>query len=377
VAAPLKFKSEPKLWTNTPGGFVSFNFGFVDKVGPNGGRVIIDKLIAHGSFNVDVTTAALKGQNVPRFMRLNTVKMKDGTLRYNEVPGDCVRTALFEMIGADQVKEHADIATGAGQTVLVTLPLPLAKPFAHEGGDYSMAAELGQEIRISCASAAELSGLSTSVVAINSGSYWIVAECHEEMDVVQHAIDEIKVQDFESTAAQEARLVTNGRLHDLLLMVRGDSGGGSLANLTEAWISSPINVAPQLLVQPDLVEHYARERKQTSGSASTQGAYLRSDPFVGATIRACAVLICTDTKAFEQPERETVNVKTTQTGGGPGLITMIARIAKPRLDSTKNEVAAKYGLKGQYRVKTASNTMRHPSAWKEEHLRYMPIKFTG
>ena len=377
MAAPLKFKSEPKLWTNTPGGFISLNFGFVDKVGPNGGRVVIDTLIVHGSFNVDVTVAVFKGQDIPRFARLCTVKMKDGTLRYNEVPGDCVRTALFEMIGADQVKEHADLPIQNGQTVLLTLPLPLAKPFAHEGGDYAMAAELGEQIRISCASAAELSGLSTSQVVINSGSYWVLAECHEEMDVVVHAIDEIKVQDFESSAATEARLVTNGRLQDLLLMCRGLSGGKDLANLTEAWISSPIQVAPQLLLNPDLVEHYARQRKVTSGSATTQGAYLRSDPFVGSTIRACAVLLCTDTKAFEQPERETVNVKTTQTGGGPGLITMIARIAKPRVESTKNDVAAKYGLKGQFRVKTASNTMRHPAAWKEEHLRYMPIKITG
>ena len=56
---------------------------------------------------------------------------------------------------------------------------------------------------------------------------------------------------------------------------------------------------------------------------------------------------------------------------------MIARIAKPRSDETFRALIKKYKLSGQFYVKTASNSMRHPGAWRKEHLRYMPIKFTG
>lgn len=374
MAAPLKFKSEIKPWSGASGAQLEFQTSALPKQGPNGGRIVIDAITAHFQGDVTVATAALQGEDFYRFFRSVTVKQRDGVLRYNEMPGDAMRVYLYEAIGGAKVKEHADSGTSANQTLTATCHIPFRKQFTHEIEDYSLAAELLLHVKIGCASSAEMS-LGSSVVTVNSGNYWLIFECHEEMDVVYHSVDEVKVQDFESTTATEPRLNVNGRLQALLLFVRGADGGASLANLTSAWISNPQNMAPELLANPDLKEYYARERNRGGGISTTQGSPISSDPFVASTTRACAVLIETGTKCFEQPESDTVVVKTAHTLGA--TLTMIARIAKPRLQSTAQAIARKYGLKGEYRVKSSSNSKRAPRDWKPEQLAYLPIKFTS
>lgn len=372
MAAPLKYKSEVRPWSGASGAKINFLTNSLPKQGPNGGRLVIDAITAHAELNVDVATAAIQGEDLYRGFRTITVKQRDGALRYNEIPGDAMRVYLYEAIGGDRVKEHADVATGDGTDVTISCNIPLRKRYVHEMEDHALAAELLDQVIIGCADEGEMS-LGTSVVTINSGSYWLIFECHEEMDIVYHAVDEVKVQDFESTTATEPRLNVNGRLQALLLFVRGASGGESLANLTAAWIHLPQNMAPELNVSPDLVEYYGRERGQLGGSSGTQGTAISSDPFVGSTIRAAAVLIETGTKCFEQPETDTVVVKTTHTLGK--TLTMIARVAKPRLMSTQAAIARKYKLSGNVRVKTSSNSKRQVRDWKPEFLAYLPVKF--
>lgn len=368
----LKYKSETKPWSSASGAFVEFTRGWIPKKGPSGGRLVIDRAIAHFIGDVTVATAAMQGEDVYRFFGPTSAKMVDGTLRYNEVPGDSMRIFLYECLGAAETKEHADIAIGANSTVRATMVIPFAKPNMHEPGDYSLAAEELEHIRIRCATSAECS-LSTSVVTINSGNYYVIFECHEELDVVYHAVDEVKVQDFSSTTSQEERLNVNGRLQELLLYVRGADGGLTLANLTSAWIHQPNDLAPELLVNPDLKEFYARARKEVTGAAGTTGDPVRSSPFTSATTRAVGVLIATGTKCFESPDIEAAVIKTEHTLGQ--TLRMVARIAKPRLKATEEKIRKAYGLQGLWRVKTSSNSMRSPNAWAKELHPYLPLKF--
>jgi hypothetical protein len=378
VSAKLKYKSETKVWinaSNSPLEFGTTSMG--NKRGPNGGRLIVDRISAHFVGDVTVATAALQGEDFYRFFRTLDLKTLFDGMRYNNVRGDDMRVFLYGSEGGDRTKEHADSAVSANQTLRATLSIPLARRYMHTDEDYALAAELIERIKIGCALASEMS-LGTSVVTINSGSYYLIFECHEEHDIIYHAVDEVRTQDFESTTATEPRLNVNGRLQELFLYVRGADGGGSLANLTSAWIHQPQNMAPELLVTPDLVEFYARERNEVNGGSASTGVAMRTNPFVASTVRAVAVLLSTGTRCFDQPESDTVIVKTTHTLGA--TLTMIARIAKPRTVETFKWIRDNYKLSGAWRIKTKSKSMQHPNAWKDERpdaVPYLPIKFVG
>ena len=375
MAAPLKYKSEAKVWVSASGAQLEFQTSSIPKQGPNGGRIVIDGISAHAQFVMTVADAALPGEDLYRLFRTLTVKQRDGILRYNEVPGDAQRVYLYQEIGPDKTKEHPDVAIAAGSTVTASCYIPFKKRFTQRDEDYSLAAELLLHVKIGCALQSEISGLGGATVTLTSGTYWLIFECHEEMDVVYHAVDEVRVQDFESTTTQESRLNVSGRLQSLALFVRGADGGASLANLTSAWIHQPQNMAPELLVNPDLKEFYARERNDVSGASSATGAAMRTNPFTASTTRAASVLMTTGTSCFDQPETDTVVVKTSHTLAA--TITMVARIAKPRLPATAAAIAKKYGLRGAFRVKTKSKSMQHAKAWKRDQLAYMPIKFVA
>jgi hypothetical protein len=371
VSAPLVYKSETKQWIN--GARLQWQTSAIPKQGPNKGRIVIDRIIAHAQLVCDVAVAALQGEDFYRFFRLTTVKQKDGELRYAEVPGDAMRHFLYESIGANETKEHADSAVANDQTLTATMVIPLAKPFMHTPGDYSLPRDQLDYVEIACASAAELTALGPTL-GIDSGNYWLLFECHEEMDILGHAVDTVQTQDFESTTSQECRLNVHGRLQDLILYVRGADGGASLANLTSAGISQPQNMADtSLVVNPDLKERYARSRKTVTGISTTTGSPVRSDPFVASTTRAVALVMSEQNSAYEQPEIETAVVKTVHTLGA--TLTAVMRIAKPRKETTRAFIARMYGVSGAFRMKTRGKSKYDPQKWPPEFRQYMAIKF--
>jgi hypothetical protein len=376
-ATILKFQSETKQWinnANSPLEFGTTSMG--NKRGPNGGRLVMLRAILHGSFVLDVAGAVMQGEDRYRLARTIDVDTQKDGKRYNNVPGDAQRVFLYGSEGGDVTKEHADLAIANDQSVSVSIAIPFARRNMHTPEDYSLAAELMTRIKIGCAVASECS-LGASAVVIDSGNYYIVYECVEEHDIIYHAVDEVRVQNFESTTTTETQLNVNGRLQELFLYVRGADGGASLANLTKAWIKEPKWVAPELNVSPDLAEFYARQRNEVSGGISATGAAMRTNPFTGSTLRAVAVLMTTGTRAFDQPYTETVIVQTEHTLGA--TLTMIARVAKPRTAETFDLLKKNWKLKGIWRVKTEAKSMQHPNAWKElpDAVPYLPIKIVG
>jgi hypothetical protein len=367
-----RYKSPAQNWV--AGSLLEFR-DVAETRGPRKGRMVIDRVLLHASLSLTVATATTQGEDIVRAFRTVTILEKDGALRCTEMPGDALRIVSFAVNGADRTHEHADFAAGGPTVVNMTLSVPLTKRYVYEGGDYALAVELLDAIKVRCADAAIMS-LGTSVVTVNSGSYYVIIEAHEEMGIVQHVPDEWIVKPFDGAGAagvlEKELTFTKGRLHDLYVYVPGANGGQTLANLSEIFVE---HLMPRSLAKdPDQTTFFQRQRDIAQSGLSAKGAATTTSPFSGATVRACALILATGTKSYEGPERTKLNVRLTLTGALPAAPVMIARIIHPRSETTQNQLMRMYGKSGYY-VKTADKTRREPSKWNPAHLPYLPIKF--
>lgn len=368
-AAPFRFKSPAQAWVSD----ATLDFKkFIETRGPRGGRMVIDTLILHAEFSLTIAAATAQGEDFYRMFRKVTVEEINGVRRLNEVTGDALRLISYAHMGSDETVEHADFAAGGPTTVNFTCAIPISKRYAHEPGDYAMAAEMLERVSITCAAETDIE-LGAVAATIHSGTYWVIAECHEEWDLVQHLQDEWVVRPFAaaSTAEQELNF-SKGRIQDLYLYVRGADGGQTLANLTDVYIE---HLMPRALRKdPDLKQHYARARGEAQNFLTTTGGAKTTCPFVGSTLRAVAVLLSTGTKSFEGPERTQVQVKLTNSADLPAAASIVARIVYPRDQKVEDGLAARYKKRPAY-LQTASKSKRRPDDWKEEYRRYLPMKF--
>ena len=369
TAATFSFKSPAQAWVND----ATLDFKkFVETRGPRGGRMVIDTLVLHAEFSLTIATATAQGEDFYRMFRKVTVEEINGVRRLNEVTGDALRLISYAHMGPGETHEHADFAAGGPTTVNFTCAIPLTKYWCHEPSDYGMAAEMLERVSITCAAETDIE-LGSVAATIHSGTYWVIAECHEEFDLVQHLQDEWVVRPFAAASTTEQELnFSKGRIQDLYLYVRGADGGQTLANLTDVYIE---HLMPRALRKdPDLKQSYARRRAAAQNGLSATGAARSTDPFVGSTLRACAVLLSTGTKSFEGPERTQVQIKLTNSADLPAAASIVARVVYPRDPKVEEGLARRYGKRPAY-LQTASKSKRSPGDWKEEYRRYLPLKF--
>src|SRR5215216_2186380 len=111
----FKFKSDVKPWANN--GTLDFT-DFVETRGPRGGRMVIHGISLHGILNLTVATATTQGEDLYRGFRTVTVEQKDGTRRYNEVPGHALRLISYAHNGSERTHEHKDFAAGTANVTL-------------------------------------------------------------------------------------------------------------------------------------------------------------------------------------------------------------------------------------------------------------------
>lgn len=368
-AARFFFKSTPQPWAD--GANLDFS-GFWETRGPRGGRMVIVGIALHAIVQVDVTVGALQGEDIYRIFDAVTVEQKDGVRRLNNMPGDALRIASFAVNGRERTHEHADVAVGNNAVITATAYVPLAKPFAYEPGDFCLATEMLNLISLRCARAAQMS-IGGATVAIDSGSYYVVLECIEQMGLVQHAVDEWIVRDFASVSATELELNVGGRIHDALLYIPGGDGGQSLANLDEAMVE---HVMPQFLKRdPELKQFYARARGACTNALSATGAALSTDPFVQSTQRAAAIILSTGTKAFEGKALSQATVRLRLSANLPGVPRLLLRVVKPRSEAARQGIVSKYKPTGSY-IHTEGRTQREPGRWRPEYRDVLPEKFT-
>ncbi len=358
-----QYKSEVKTWSSSGGD--QYFFDWIPREGPNGGRNMIDgfQLVVDGQ--VDVTTAVIQGEDLARMWGRILVEQTDGVKRWN-LPGDASRVMSYLLAGPDKYSEHADVAASTNQAADPTLWIPMAKPYTRDPQDFALPVDMFKHLVITNMPSTDLN-IGTSVVTVDSISYYVIAEVHEELEVRIPCVDEIAMTEL--TTATEGRLSINGKLHDLTLHARGASGGASLANLTDVRIDEL--AMPPFTRVPDLEAAYRRSRNIGSNSNATIGNEVYSDPHV--TDQAAAVLVADEeTSFYEGPVLSSVKLNLTNSVAS---LRAIHRTIIPASQTHRARVSAAYGLQpANFRVKTAAKSKQHPKDWPEELRPFLPLK---
>lgn len=334
----FEFKSEEKSWTSTQRGFLTWE-GFVEtKHGEKNRRTMIRGFTVFAEIQVDITVATWQGEDQARIFDSVLVEQKDQVKRYDAVPGDALRIANHAMLGPERVDERADSVVANNTVIFHTMYVPMAKPLAAFPLDFAMAADVFKCIKVRGIDITT-AGMGATL-ALDTARYWVVAECYEETEVKQHAVDTVFVQDFES--ATETKLLIGGRLHDLLIYAPGDEGSQNLDSLADIRVK-------ELMTEPALVGELIERFKRRYGSAhngATPGGAIYNCPFTNGF--AHAILLSTGNQVDDGPELDAVHVKVTTDSGtiegeGTGTLRLIARVVQPTSEKLERAIAKKYG----------------------------------
>lgn len=342
-------------------------FDFIDRVGPNGGRVIIDGFWLHAQVQGDITVATIDGRDLARIFGFVMITQTDGVKRY-ALPGDLLRIASYAFEGSDRYIEMADQTVGNDRTFIVSIYCPLSKRFLHTPEDFGLPADMFKEIQITQPTAGFMSV--TGTFSLDSVSYWVDAEWHEDFDCQIYNVDEVTSTDFTSTG--EATLSLGGKLQDLYFHAAGAGGGASLANLTDIRIDALS--LPVLLRNPDLITVYRRARNEAANLLTTNGNDLRSSPFVpvGTAKAAAAMIHSRETSAWDGRVVRQAKLNLTNTVAS---LRAIHRMVVPASDTLRNQTNAAYGLTPKdYRVATDKKTMRDPNKWPKSLRPFLRLK---
>lgn len=370
TSLPL-YKSKEIAWVNGSDYNVFDPLSFMPKEGPNGGVPVIDFIIVHLQLNVTTTIATLVGADVPRFVREVTIEQYDDEKRVAACRGDSLYDMSFVELGEERTHVHADVATGAGQTVNITLCIPMAKLFMYEPDDCSIPAYALRSINVRMADAAYAS-LGATVV-INSGKTWVTVMSHEEIGVVQHAVDCLYEHDFDTTEVGE--IVVGGRPQSLIMMIPGAGGGQTLANLSTVMVEGIHKAA--LYKSPDLQTNFARSRSCANGLFSTTGNPVRTNPFTAAdagTLRALAVLLTTGNKCWDAPELNRVSTRITFSAALPATPRIVLRAMKRKTARMRELIMDTFDVDASY-IKSADKTRKDIGKWDPKQAIYLPEKF--
>lgn len=340
---------------------------WIDREGPNGGRNVIDQIDVFVTGSFTVATANWQGEDVARIASRIAVEQLDGTLRWN-LPGDQSRIMAYECLGANKMFEHADVATGAAAAVYYAWQIPLAKPYAHTPGDFSLPVDEFKQITIDLNSLAG-AATGTTVLTVPSLTFYAVAHVREELDVTLHCVDQIFTQDFQSQT--QGVFEVNGRLQDFLIHVAGTSGGASLAAITDVRVDGFL----PLLSLNDTKTRYRVLREGANNLSTTQAAEVRSDPFLlGAAPTALAMMVHGREHSPWTGKIWSSRMKV-DVGTGVASSRAIMRKTAPLSQDARNRTMALYGLSpADLRVKTAGKSARDPMAWPPSLRPYLPLK---
>jgi hypothetical protein len=334
MSANLPFKSETKPYT--PGSTTDF-FDFVPPRGPNGGRVVIDRLIVCLVGVVTNAGSALDGRDVPRFINLATVDQRDNRQRWS-LSGFKSRIMSIHLNGADQHQEHADIAVGAAQPVNLRLVIPFSKRFLHRPEDFAIPSDVFRKITISWA---QLASVQTGTAALSAAALnaYILADWHEEYIVEFKCEDVIKSVDFNSTS--QAKLSCSGAVQDLLF-VREPAGGGTpggdlVSALTDARCE---DLNTPVLTYADLLHDYAMKRWIAPSGTTANGAERYKEPSRQG-IMVPFMSSDPDTSFWDGITRDSLKIDVN--GGSVGQAA-ISREVIEKSQSTYNAVCSRFGI---------------------------------
>jgi len=340
---------------------------WMDPVGPNKGRTIVDTYYLVAEAQADISVATWEGEDIARMFGNISVLQVDGQSRWN-LPGDASRIAATGLLGTERMRENADIVVANNNAFFAVLPIPMKKPFVHTPEDLSLPADLFDKVVIQTPTTADLSVGAT--FALDTVKYYLLADVREDLDLRLYNVDEVKMSNFKSL--DEGEFSFGGKLHDMFVHARGAAGGAALANLTDVRMNSPHLGGQTLRRDPDFLYNYRFKRRVGNAGLSAQGAEVRNDPFLNG--KALAVLLADDeTSVWDGPiSTEMVTVNMTNTVASLRAIT---RTIKPLSQDARSRVSAMYKKpSGVFRVATDKKSRRDLDKWPPHLHPYLPMK---
>lgn len=350
--------------------------GWVPVYGPSGGINVIDELeVLYEGTDYTLSVAATEGEDTWRALERLVIEQVDGAQRCN-LQGDEVRHYAYYAMGADRVREHADLAIATNGTFEFSFLFPFEQRYAQRPKEYSLPAELLKEVRVTCAKT-DATGLAVGggTLAIDGAAISVVAHCHEEFAVPLKVAMSVTSSPFPSTSG--ITLKVGGRLRDLLVVARGAAGGASMANFTEVRIDG---LMPEPLRRsPDLLQPYLRSRGAATNDANAaDGSAVHNDP--AAAGKSVPIFYGDeDTSSFDPPLVDEVMLRATNSVASCNAIT---GVILPQSPQVKRALEARHGVApGEWRIKTVSKTNRNPANWKPEKAAFIewtaPLKRRG
>lgn len=342
------YKSETKPFTASS--YVEFT-DFVPPRGPNGGRNVIDKLFLCINGTITVATATWDGRDVCRLAQLISVEDRAGRQRW-ALSGYKTRIASIHLNGIEEHMEHADLTAGAGKAVDLRLLIPMTKQWLRRGKDFAIAADVFRKVGVTFNS---LAGAATSTTVLSAASLnvYILAETHEEFSVEFKAEDVVKSVDFQSNT--QARLPTQGAVHDLIVCREpaggGTAGGDVITAITDARIED-LNVP--VLTRQDFLGIYSVKRK-LAPSGTTTGGERFTDPSRQGV--ALPILVADyETSAWDGKVLDSIKI---DVGTGAAGLSLISREVCEKSQANYNAQVARFGIDPRtIRMKTAGKSRR-------------------
>lgn len=266
------------------GNEIRFSPEFIDTLGPTGKRNIVSMLALEVSYDLDIATAALQGENMANFF--SNIRILDNQGVRRQLSGPALRVMNQAMQGAQSFLEHADEGIGTGSTGTYVLEIPFADFRAKEdGSDFGIPAELIREISVTCGTASDLS-LGTSAVTINAATSVICrAYCKEQNQPTLKARDIIAEAQMRTTTESTHQIGSTGGFVDLILAYKN---GDALTDMS-GWTSHRCEPFHQRVeTAAKKVRDYARNRG-IAHNGVTPGGLLYNDPVMLATPKAVVV----------------------------------------------------------------------------------------
>ena len=344
--------SKPLKWNN-----------WVPAHGPTGRRNMILGLLLKCSYNVDVATAVIQGEDLARLFFNVRVSTKGGD-RWN-LPGEGSRIMSNVLMGPMRSFEGADVAVATPSTGEHALWIPFAKPFARRWYDFAIAADVLREVEITCPSQADLD-LGTSAVTINAAtSYSILAVCREA-DAVEIPMYDVIGETAMETLTQGTIHVGGGYLAEAVAYAAGTPGGAAMTNWTDHRIPSLLN---DPLLAADWKFLYNLRNSAAPQDDATPGTELLNDPVK--QNRARIVHLpggYGDDKLVDLPfVSGALIVKATNSVAD---VKIAHRVIYPTPENERRFVASAHRV-AKGRIKTAGKTRRAPQDWGKK-APYMP-----
>lgn len=247
---PLE-RSKIETWTS--GGKAEFSDCW-PTTGPRGGRRVLRGVWVYGSLSANVTVGSLPALDKARIFKNIIVKQRGGRVRWN-LTGMESRFMVQLLMGPERVSIGSAVGTGSPTTIAYSLYIPFRKPNALRKKDMALPVEALDTFTIEFPTDADLT-IGGATVGILSGSYYLVADAHEDKpgEVIDYAQDEVAAVNFQS--ATEGEIKTRGRIHDLFFCRPATTAGGAVS-FTE-FRSEALGIAP--VTPTELLERYRLDR---------------------------------------------------------------------------------------------------------------------